>query len=189
STIAERDVDALRTVGLSDNDIADVVFAAAARSFFAKVLDGVGVNADDQGRTRQIVLPEAGGPFEAAEDETRFDALVDGHLTPLIDALATIAGCSPKVFWSNAGNVFEYVIASAGGLGADPRAVEAGVALMAGRRRRGRSNPLFAPISYPPDGRRVRRVCCLRYFAPDVGYCGTCPISQDPHGGVDRQGR
>jgi len=42
------DVGELRAVGLSDNDIADVVFAAAARSFFAKVLDGVGVNADHQ---------------------------------------------------------------------------------------------------------------------------------------------
>jgi uncharacterized peroxidase-related enzyme len=48
AAISQGDVDALRAVGLTDNDIADVVFAAAARSFFAKVLDGVGVNADHQ---------------------------------------------------------------------------------------------------------------------------------------------
>jgi hypothetical protein len=48
AAISQGDVDALRAAGLSDNDIADVVFAAAARSFFAKVLDGVGVNADHQ---------------------------------------------------------------------------------------------------------------------------------------------
>jgi uncharacterized peroxidase-related enzyme len=48
AAISEHDVEALRTVGLSDNDIADVVFAVAARCFFATVLDGVGVNADHQ---------------------------------------------------------------------------------------------------------------------------------------------
>ncbi|HEX2784373.1 MAG TPA: carboxymuconolactone decarboxylase family protein [Ilumatobacteraceae bacterium] len=48
ASISQGDVDALHAVGLSDNDIADIVFAAAARSFFAKVLDGVGVSADHQ---------------------------------------------------------------------------------------------------------------------------------------------
>jgi uncharacterized peroxidase-related enzyme len=48
AAVSPDDVDALRAVGLSDNDIADVVFAAAARAFFAKVLDGVGANADHQ---------------------------------------------------------------------------------------------------------------------------------------------
>jgi hypothetical protein len=48
AAVSEGDIDALRTVGLSDNDIADVVFAAAARCFFAKVLDGLGVRADHQ---------------------------------------------------------------------------------------------------------------------------------------------
>ena len=48
AAISQEDVDALRAVGLTDNDIADIVFAAAARSFFATVLDGVGVYADHQ---------------------------------------------------------------------------------------------------------------------------------------------
>jgi uncharacterized peroxidase-related enzyme len=48
AAIDQTDVDALRTVGLSDNDVADVVFAVAARCFFATVLDGLGVNADHQ---------------------------------------------------------------------------------------------------------------------------------------------
>jgi uncharacterized peroxidase-related enzyme len=46
SSIEQGDVDALRDAGLSDNEITDVVFAAAARSFFTKVLDGLGVQAD-----------------------------------------------------------------------------------------------------------------------------------------------
>src|SRR4029078_7911911 len=48
--ISVGDVDALHSAGLSDNDIADVVFAAAARSFFAKVLDAVGAQAAHQPR-------------------------------------------------------------------------------------------------------------------------------------------
>src|SRR4051794_358572 len=42
SAVQQADVDKLRAVGLTDADIADVVFAASARSFFTKVLDGLG---------------------------------------------------------------------------------------------------------------------------------------------------
>jgi uncharacterized peroxidase-related enzyme len=72
AAISPADVDALRAVGLSDNDIADVVFAAAARCFFAKVLDGVGVSADhqlaaafDPGVVEQLTV---GRPIAASPD-------------------------------------------------------------------------------------------------------------------------
>jgi uncharacterized peroxidase-related enzyme len=72
TAISQEDVNALRAVGLSDNDVADIVFAAAARSFFAKVLDGVGVNADHQlGATFDPVVTEqltVGRPIAAAPD-------------------------------------------------------------------------------------------------------------------------
>ena len=48
SSVTAEDVDALRAAGLSDADVADIVFAAAARAFFTKVLDGLGVQADAQ---------------------------------------------------------------------------------------------------------------------------------------------
>ncbi len=48
ASISRDDVEALDAVGLTDNDIADIVFAVAARCFFATVLDGVGVDADHQ---------------------------------------------------------------------------------------------------------------------------------------------
>ena len=52
SSITAGDVQELRAHGLSDPEIVDVVFAAAARAFFTKVLDGLGVQADVQlGRT------------------------------------------------------------------------------------------------------------------------------------------
>jgi uncharacterized peroxidase-related enzyme len=48
ASVAEADIQALRDVGLDDNDIADIVFAAAARCFFAKVVDGCGIEADHE---------------------------------------------------------------------------------------------------------------------------------------------
>ena len=48
SSITAPDVQQLRDRGLSDPEIVDVVFAAAARAFFTKVLDALGVQADVQ---------------------------------------------------------------------------------------------------------------------------------------------
>ncbi len=46
SSVEQTDVDALRAAGLSDADVADVVFAVAARCFFTAVLDGLGAQLD-----------------------------------------------------------------------------------------------------------------------------------------------
>ena len=48
SSITAADVQQLRDHGLSDPEIVDVVLAAAARAFFTKVLDALGVQADVQ---------------------------------------------------------------------------------------------------------------------------------------------
>lgn len=44
--VSQDDVDALRAIGLSDADVADVVFAVASRAFFTTVLDGLGAQLD-----------------------------------------------------------------------------------------------------------------------------------------------
>ena len=46
TTVTEVDIERLRSAGLSDRDIFDVILAAAARSFFSKVLDATGTLAD-----------------------------------------------------------------------------------------------------------------------------------------------
>ncbi len=46
TSVTQDDVDRLRSLGLTDAEIVDVVLAAAARCFFSKVLDGLGVAAD-----------------------------------------------------------------------------------------------------------------------------------------------
>lgn len=48
ASVEQSDINRLRGVGLSDGDIADIVFAAAARSFFTRVLDGLGAQLDSQ---------------------------------------------------------------------------------------------------------------------------------------------
>lgn len=48
SSVEQSDVDELRELGLTDRDVADIVFAAAARSFFTRVLDGLGAQLDAQ---------------------------------------------------------------------------------------------------------------------------------------------
>jgi uncharacterized peroxidase-related enzyme len=48
SSISAADVQHLRDHGLTDPEIVDVVLAVAARAFFTKVLDALGVQADVQ---------------------------------------------------------------------------------------------------------------------------------------------
>lgn len=49
--VTEEDIEGLRSSGLSDREIFDVVLAASARSFFSKVIEATGTLADDAYRT------------------------------------------------------------------------------------------------------------------------------------------
>lgn len=55
ASIAQPDIDQLRNAGLSDAEIADIVFAASARSFFTRVLDALGAQLDAE--TAQTFSP------------------------------------------------------------------------------------------------------------------------------------
>jgi uncharacterized peroxidase-related enzyme len=46
--VTAADVAELRALGLAEDEIVDIVLAASARSFFTKVLDGLGIEADAQ---------------------------------------------------------------------------------------------------------------------------------------------
>ena len=46
TAVAQADIERLRGIGLSDVEIFDVIAAAAARCFFSKALDALGVQAD-----------------------------------------------------------------------------------------------------------------------------------------------
>ncbi len=59
TSIEQADIDRLRSVGLSDADIFDVVLAAAARCFFSKTLDALGVEPDAKYAELEPVLRDA----------------------------------------------------------------------------------------------------------------------------------
>jgi uncharacterized peroxidase-related enzyme len=59
TSVTEADVERLRRVGLADDEIVDVVLAAAARCFFSKTLDALGVRADASYRGLEPELREA----------------------------------------------------------------------------------------------------------------------------------
>jgi uncharacterized peroxidase-related enzyme len=69
ASIGEPDLQRLRDLGLSDTDIMDVALAAAARCFFSKTLDAIGVLPDAKYQELEPELREAlvvGRPIAAA---------------------------------------------------------------------------------------------------------------------------
>ncbi|MDI5920659.1 siderophore-iron reductase FhuF [Halomonas sp. LR5S13] len=146
-------------------------------------LDELHLQQSPEGQTTGLVLHHAGRPLAELDSHSRFATLLDGHLTPLVEALAAASGASPKVFWSNAGNYFEYF---ASALADHPMAAadvaEPALALLASRNLPdGRRNPLHRPVRYVEGDddapRRVRRLCCIRYLIDELGVCGNCPLT------------
>jgi alkylhydroperoxidase family enzyme len=65
--VTEADVDRLRSVGLTEEEIFEVVLAAAIRCFFSKTLDATGTAPDDAYRALDPELRESltvGRPIE-----------------------------------------------------------------------------------------------------------------------------
>lgn len=146
-------------------------------------LDDLHLELSPEGQTTGLVLRHAGRPLTELAPGCRFATLLDGHLAPLIEALATATGASPRVFWSNAGNYFEHF---AGALAehplAKPEATDPARQLLERRTLAdGRRNPLYRPVRYveadePGSPRRIRRLCCIRYLIDELSVCGNCPL-------------
>lgn len=148
-------------------------------------LDELHLELAPEGQTRRLWLAHDGSPLATQDPFERFATLIDAHLTPLIAALAAHSGASPKVFWSNAGNYFEYFAeALEAHPMASPGAAEPARELLAARQLPdGRRNPLYQPVRYLADAaggepERRRRLCCIRYLIPELGYCGNCPLER-----------
>jgi ferric iron reductase protein FhuF len=133
-------------------------------------------------RTAAVRLPGAGERRHVTDAHERFAMLIEGHLAPLIAALARASGLPAKVLWSNAGNIAESIVGEcAARLGADHLGVVHGRALFAAKNfPDGGRNPLFEPIRHFPDRTpaRRRRICCLRYRIAALPLCKTCPLDR-----------
>ncbi|MGO1081155.1 siderophore-iron reductase FhuF [Inquilinus sp. CA228] len=146
-------------------------------------LDEVEVVLAPDGQTTAFKLQHGGSRAAPADGFERFGPLVDGHIDPVIRALAAQSGATAKVLWSNVGNLFENLLRQIedSGMARGPGPAQAR-ALMASRDWPGRrGNPLFEPVRYVErDGeqKRLRRVCCIRYLIPSLGLCSTCPLEK-----------
>lgn len=153
-------------------------------------LERVQVILTPEGRTERLCLEHEGTPLPALGAFTRFTTLLDRHLAPMIEVLATLSGASTRVFWSNAGNVFEHFVSVVDQhpMASPDTAEEARLLLESRQYPDGRRNPLFRPVRYIEspysEVQRVRKLCCLRYLLPELNYCGNCPLE-----GCDRRVR
>jgi ferric iron reductase protein FhuF len=147
-------------------------------------LSDVGVALSAAGKPLGLHLPHEGGPLPPCSPFERFSTLIQGHLEPVIEVMASVSNASPRLFWSNAGNLFEFATTqterhplATTGCSAPARAV-----LENRLRHDGRRNPLFAPVYYKDVGasepQRLRRICCIRYRLPGIGYCSSCPLDR-----------
>jgi ferric iron reductase protein FhuF len=108
----------------------------------------------------------------------RFDSLVSAHLVPFIELVARRAHVTRRVLWSNAGNVFEAFTLKLKAVTGDRPGFQHARELLTMPTLCGRRNPLFEPVRYV-EGRRIRRVCCMRYLIPNQNVCGVCPLPAD----------
>jgi ferric iron reductase protein FhuF len=134
----------------------------------------------------KLWLPySAAGP--AVEDaSTRYRSFCVEHLAPFIEALAAAVHIAPRVLWSNAGNLFEYVMSLFMQMPQYADTARKDSAFLFDQRTffdTGESNPLRTPIRYvaAPSPRledpfRARRVCCLRNQLPHEPLCTSCPL-------------
>lgn len=73
TTITQTDIDELRSCGLSDAEIFDIVATSAGRAFFTKLLDGLGVLGDSPFGAMDAALRDAltvGRPLDHKAPET-----------------------------------------------------------------------------------------------------------------------
>jgi len=117
-------------------------------------------------------LPDAVSSVGRNPVDVSLSALIDLNLRPFIDGLVMYGDVAAGVIWGNAG---DYLERAAGAM--DPRVAPAALALMSTTRLPdGRRNPLRAPVTYAPDGRRQTRTCCLAHKVDWIGHCAHCPL-------------
>ncbi len=114
--------------------------------------------------------------LRGASGAARFRDLARCFVAPLIERISVRTGVTERVLWSNAGTTFEGFLrivepAAEGRSGFQ----EAKALLQLPTWPDGTVNRLFSPVRYL-DGRRIRRICCMRYLVPDGRLCAICPL-------------
>ncbi|SOC51242.1 ferric iron reductase protein FhuF [Chromohalobacter canadensis] len=129
-----------------------------------------------------LVVEDTSTPLADTRAEARFLPLIHDTWGPAITCMAHNSGIAPRALWSNLGQYVDYLVGQLHTLPAAQHAAEAGEQLMTLRKLAdGQRNPLFQPIRHcknaEGDIEPIRRVCCIRYLLPGLGYCGNCPLA------------
>ncbi|SAL44769.1 iron reductase [Caballeronia peredens] len=112
-----------------------------------------------------------------ADPARRYAGLV-AHLDSVIGMLSGMTKIAPRVLWSNAGNLLDYLLANCPLISSDAD-IDAEWLFRASD-----DNPLRTPLrdATPrspllPNPFRARRVCCVRYEIPgETQLCASCPL-------------
>ena len=148
-------------------------------------LDGVRLDLRENGTPAAFLLAHDGTGISAGEAVCdRLDALVEGHVAPLVAQLSALFGVPRRVLWTNAAAMIDWTMRQAeacGGCAPGPLAA-CRARLDARTDARGRPNPMCGAVRRRAraEGDTCRKVCCLRYRLPGVPSCGDfCPIDED----------
>ncbi|MFM0393219.1 siderophore-iron reductase FhuF [Paraburkholderia phytofirmans] len=123
--------------------------------------------------------PDALQPVEC-DPARRYAPLVD-HLDTVIETLCAMTKIAPRVLWSNAGNLLDYLFEQC----APQFDLTDDIAWLFGPiAADGETNPLRLPVRLAkpraaslPNPFSARRVCCVRYEIPgETQLCGRCPL-------------
>jgi ferric iron reductase protein FhuF len=129
-------------------------------------------------RANALAIDGTSEDVDSAGYERRFRPLIENYLEPFIAYVAARSGTSQRVLWSNAGSTFDSVLRKFDGLmRGSPGHMDAVTLLTRERWEDGARNPLFEPVQ-EKNGKRFRKVCCMRFLVPDGRLCGTCPLDR-----------
>ena len=139
-------------------------------------LERVGFILSPDHKATRITIPGDVEDLTRADGHARFAGLIDRYLTPLVGLLARRADVTERVLWSNAGHIFEAFLGKIEHVAEGRRGYQQARRVLAmPARLDGTPNPLHEPVRYH-DGRRIRRVCCMRFLFPDGKICSVCPM-------------
>lgn len=161
-----------------------LICAAGQRAAPNVALDALALTTDEAGIPYLVAPDDPAVGVAPADSESVMHRLMADNLEPVVAALVARSGLAPRVFWSNAGNLIAWYLAS---LRANTPTVD-GARTVAARWVEARShprfdghNPLRTPLSETPHsaGNAVpqRRICCARYLSDDLDLCPSCPLS------------
>ena len=114
--------------------------------------------------------------LRGAPGAARFRDLAQSFVAPLIERISVRTAVTERVLWSNAGTTFEGFLRIIEPAAQDRSGFQEAKALLRSQTwPDGTVNRLFSPVRYV-NGRRIRRICCMRYLVPDGRLCAICPL-------------